>query len=365
MNDITTDLDSTDHDIAGFVLTEPCRGRRVLSGIQPSGTLHLGNLFGAIDQHIAAQQDNQCLFFIADYHAMTTQRDGAALRRSSFDVALDYLALGLDPTRTLLYRQHELPHVTALAWILACHCPVGDLERSVAYKDKLAKGLPANAGLFTYPVLMAADILIVGAEVVPVGHDQLQHIELARRLASRFNQAYGVELFTQPTAQVNRARVVPGLDGAKMSKSYGNTIPIFAEADEYRRLIAAIKTSSHAAADAKDPDQCNVYKLLALVAEPDELHEWAQRYRAGGLRYSNVKARLLELLLHRLQPAVERRRELMARPWEVEAVLQQGAEAAGRIAADIVGRVYDLVGLDPRRIGLPAITGAAGRGWAE
>lgn len=354
-----------DSDTPGFVLTQPCRGRRVLSGIQPSGALHLGNLYGAIDQHITAQQDNQCLFFIADYHALTTQRDGAALRRASFDVALDYLALGLDPSRTLLYRQHDLPHVAALAWILASQCPVGDLERSVAYKDKLAKGMAANAGLFTYPVLMAADILIVNAEVVPVGLDQLQHIELARRLASRFNQAYGVELFTQPMAQVNRARVVQGLDGAKMSKSYGNTIPIFADQDEYRRLVAAIKTSSQPAEEPKDPEQCNVYKLLALVAEPCELDDWAQRYRAGGLRCSSVKDRLLELLLARLAPAVERRSELMARPCQVEEILQHGAEAAGRIAGDVVGRVFDLVGLDPRRLRLPAAAKAAGRGWAE
>ena len=344
----TEDTPVADPDAAspGFVLTEPAQGRRVLSGIQPSGTLHLGNYFGALVQHIQAQHRNDCLFFIADYHAMTTVRDGAALRHASHDVAMDYLALGLDPSKVALYRQHDLPLVTSLAWILSCICPVGDLERSVSFKDKVAKGLGASAGLLNYPLLMAADILMVNAEVVPVGQDQLQNIELARRMASRFNEAYGVELFTLPMAQINEAKVVPGLDGAKMSKSYGNTIPIFASDDDYRRLVATIKTDSLPATAAKDPRSCNVYALMQLMASRDELAEWARRYRAGGLRYSSAKGRLLELLLQHFGPAMARRQELLARPWEVEEVLRAGAMKAARLAQPVIDRVFTLVGLD-------------------
>ena len=356
MTDTTTTTTTTSTTLPAppHILTTQAHGRRLLSGIQPSGDLHLGNHFGAIAQFVEAQHHNEIFIFIANLHAMTTVRDGAALRRSTTDVALDYLALGLDPSKVTLYRQHDLPWVPLLAWVLNCLTPVGDLERSVTYKDKVAKGLQPNAGLLTYPVLMAADILAVNAEVVPVGQDQITHVELARRCASRFNEAYGVQLFVEPLAQVNSARTVPGLDGAKMSKSYGNTIPIFATPDEYRRLVMAIKTDSLPVDAVKDPATCNAYALLSLVADAAELADWAARYRAGGLRYSAVKSRLLELLLAHFGPAMERRRALQARPWEVEEALRAGAQRAAQVSRPLMERLLDLVGLDPSGLWGPA-----------
>ena len=353
-----------------LLLPDPPVRKRVLSGIQPSGDLHLGNKFGAIDQVVQAQGDNERFVFIANLHAMSSQRDGEALRRSTADVALDYLALGLDPEKVALYRQSDLPVVALLAWIFECLTPTGDLDRCVAFKDKVARGLGANAGLFNYPVLQAADILLVNAEVVPVGPDQLQNIELARATASRFNEAYGTKVFNMPKARINQARLVPGLDGGKMSKSYGNTIPIFATPDQYCRLISGIATDSLPAGASRDPQDCKVYALLSLVAEPHEQQDWAQRYRDGGLRHSAIKARLLELLMAHLAPAMQRRSELQAQPWRVEEVLRAGADKAARTARPVMERVLHLVGLDPTALATIPPSGFArhdpvvsGRGW--
>lgn len=320
-------------------------GRRILSGFQPSGTLHIGNYYGAMEQHIDGQRDNEGFFFIANYHAMTTVKSRAELRQATLDVALDYLALGLDPTRVALYRQSDLPEVAELCWILACVAGFGDLERAVSFKDKLNNGIAPNVGLFTYPVLMAADILIVRAEIVPVGEDQIQHIEMARRFASRFNRQYGGSTFVIPQARLNEAKIVPGIDGQKMSKSYGNTIPLFAAPGSIRDLIFSIKTSGAPAEAPKDPDACNVFALLRLMAQPDEAAEWRARYGVPGLRYSDAKHRLTELYEQRFGPARERRAELAAKPHVVEEILQAGAQKVRAVARDVMAEVRDAVGI--------------------
>ncbi|GEM_PF-1960 len=321
-------------------------GRRMLSGLQPSGTLHLGNYYGAMQQHIEGQSDNDGYFFIANYHAMTTVKDRGELARSTVDVALDYLALGLDPNRVALYRQSDLPEVAELAWILGCVASFGDLERAVSYKDKVNHGIVPNVGLFTYPVLMASDILIVRADVVPVGEDQIQHIEMTRRFASRFNRTYGRETFVIPQARINEAKLVPGIDGQKMSKSYGNAIPLFGEPQLVRELMFTIKTDSSPVEAPKDPDSCLAFSLLRLMAMPDEAAEWRTRYLAGGLRYSDVKRRLVELYEQRFGMARERRRELAANPKHIEEILLEGVRKVRKIACAVMEDVRDAVGID-------------------
>jgi tryptophanyl-tRNA synthetase len=320
-------------------------GRRIVSGLQPSGALHLGNYYGAMQQHIEVQSDNDGYFFIANYHAMTTVKDRAELAQSSLDVALDYLALGLDPNRVALYRQSDVPEVTELAWVLSCVASMGDLERAVSYKDKIARGIVPSVGLFTYPVLMASDILIVRADVVPVGEDQIQHIEMTRRFAARFNRTYGRQTFAIPQGRLNEAKVVPGTDGQKMSKSYGNTIPLFAEPQAVRNVMFSIKTDSAPAAAPKNPDTDLAFALLRLMAVPDEAAEWRTRYTAGGLRYSDVKARLVELYEERFGAARERRRELAANPQRVEEILAEGARKVRKVARAVMEDVRDAVGI--------------------
>lgn len=344
-----------------YVIRGAVSGQKTVSGIQPSGKLHLGNFAGAIAQHVDAQVRNEAYFFVASYHALTSLREGGDLRAATRDVALDYLALGIDPKRAALYRQTDVAGVTQLSWVLGCLCSVGDLDRSVSFKDKVAKGLGANAGLYTYPILMAADILIVNAEVVPVGRDQLQNIELARRLAARFNEVFNTDLFTLPKAQFNDCAVLPGKDGAKMSKSYNNTIPIFASAEEYRAHAMAIVTDSAAASDVKIPERCNAFQMLSFFADADETREWARRYRAGGLRYSDVKGRIAALLEERFGPARERRRELAARPDDLEDILREGARRANLTAEPVLSRIFDLTGLGSRGTYKPK--SAAKSGW--
>jgi tryptophanyl-tRNA synthetase len=344
-------------DFDSHIIVGATSGMRTLSGVQPSGELHIGNYFGAIAQHIFAQEHNESFFFIANYHAMTTARQGVDLRISSRNVALDYLGLGLNPTKAALYRQTDVAGVTQLSWVLSCLCSVGDLERSVAYKDKIAKGLTANAGLFTYPVLMAADILMVDAQAVPVGQDQTQNVELARRLGARFNDNYGSEVFTIPKAQLNDSATVPGKDGQKMSKSYGNTIPIFCSADEYKRHVFEIATSSAGVADVKDPNECTAFGLLSLVAPLDEASEWAERYQQGGLRYVDVKNRLAQLLEERFGAARKRRADYAQRPDDVEDILREGAQRANDAAGPILAQVFDLTGLGSRAAFIP-VSGA-------
>src|SRR6516225_8007456 len=248
--------------------------KRFLSGIQPSGKLHLGNYFGAIKQHIALQNEGTSLYFIADYHALTTVQDAKVLRDNTRDVALDYLALGLDPDKCIFFRQSDVPEVTELAWILATVTNMGLLERAVSYKEKVDKGIEASVGLFTYPMLMAADILIYRSHLVPVGRDQVQHIEMTQDMAGKFNRAYR-EIFPIPEYHLDKESKVPGLDGQKMSKSYGNTIGVFAEGKPLERTVMGIKTDSTPLGSPLNPEGCNVFALYSLFATADEKAEMA------------------------------------------------------------------------------------------
>jgi tryptophanyl-tRNA synthetase len=317
---------------------------RILSGVQPSGVLHLGNYFGAIRQHIALQDEGECFFFIADYHALTTVQDPSKLRALVQGVALDYLALGLDPEKTAFFRQSDVPEVTELAWILSTVTGMGLLERAHSYKDKLARGISANAGLFIYPVLMAADILIYKSNVVPVGQDQVQHIEMTRDMAGYFNQTWK-KVFPLPEARLDTAPVVPGTDGKKMSKSYGNTIDIFAEGAELKSSVMRVVTDSTPVADPKDPDKDNVFALYSLFASPEERDALAQRYRAGGLGYGDAKKMLIAKIDEAFASARERRRELQRDPERVEAVLRRGAEKANAVAHRTMREVREAAGL--------------------
>lgn len=318
--------------------------KRILSGVQPSGKLHLGNYFGAIKQHIALQNEALCFYFIADYHALTTVRDAEALRRNVRDVALDYLALGLDPDKAIFFRQSDVPEVTELAWILATVTNIGLLERAVSYKEKIDKGIEASVGLFTYPVLMAADILLYRSHLVPVGKDQVQHLEMTQDMAGRFNRAYG-EVFPIPNYRLDKEAKVPGTDGQKMSKSYGNTIEIFAEGKPLKKTVMSIVTDSKAVAEPKDPERCNVFALYSLFATDEEKAALSARYRAGGMGYAEAKGALLEKIDAHFAPARQRRRELDSDPAYVEEVLRKGAQRAQVDAQQTMTLVRAAVGL--------------------
>ena len=329
----------------------------VVSGIQPSGTLHLGNYFGALRQHIAIGNDparrHEAFYFIVNYHALTTVRDAAALERYSLDVALDYLALGFDPDAAALFLQSDVPQVTELAWILLCLTPVSQLEKGVSYKDKVAQGITANGGLFTYPVLQAADILIYGQPgrplLVPVGQDQKQNIEISRDLAQKFNAEFCPEdapLFPVPEPLIlDDVAVVPGLDGQKMSKSYGNTIGIFDEGKELKKKVMSIVTDSTPLEDPKDPDADNVFALLKLFADDAKRDEIAAAYRAGGYGYGHAKKELLALITDEFAEARERRKALAERPDFVRDVLRDGALRAQARAEEVMQQVRKHVGL--------------------
>jgi len=318
---------------------------RVLSGVQPSGKLHLGNYFGAMKQHIDGQQEHESFIFIANYHALTTIQDAALLRELTRDVALDYLALGLDPDKACLFRQSDVPEVTELAWILSTVTGKGLLERAVSYKDKVGRGLSPSMGLFNYPILQAADILIYRSEAVPVGKDQVQHIEMTADMAGYFNNTYGCEVLVIPKARLNEAAVVPGVDGEKMSKSYGNTIDLFDEPKQARKRIMGLKTDSTPVEDPKDPDSCNVFALLRLFADADEASDWARRYRQGPMGYGEAKQRLAVLFEERFGPARERRRELAANPNHVEDILATGGRRARAVAQAVMTDVRDACGI--------------------
>lgn len=320
---------------------------RFLSGIQPSGSLHLGNYFGAIREHVALQDRGESYYFIADYHALTTVRDAATLRRHTVDTAVTYLACGLDPDRAVLFRQSDVPEVTELTWLLMNVTPMAMLENATSYKDKVARGLSASAGLFTYPVLMAADILAQDSTVVPVGRDQVQHVEMARDMAQKFNREHGAEVFTVPEYRLGSAPYVPGTDGAKMSKSYGNTIPILEEPSKLRKIIMRITTDSAAPEAPKDPDASVIYQLYALVAGAGRAAEMAERFRAGGLAYGHAKGALFEAVEELLGPIRERAEGLRADPGRVESVLKKGAERARANARAVLERARRASGLGP------------------
>ncbi|MBI3464257.1 MAG: tryptophan--tRNA ligase [Planctomycetes bacterium] len=318
----------------------------ILSGIQPSGNLHLGNYFGAVQQYLEfIARGHSCYYFLANYHALTSVRDRERLLELTRSTAADYLAMGLDPERCVVYRQSDLPEVCELQWILTTVTPMGLLERCHAFKDKVAQGVPADHGLFAYPVLQAADILIVRANFVPVGQDQKQHIELTRDIAQRFNHIYG-DVLTVPDPYIKEeVAVVPGRDGRKMSKSYDNTIELFASDKEVRGQVMSIVTDSATVAEPKDPTRSNLYAILRLFCTAEEQTAWADRFRAGGLGYGEVKKAILEKFMERFGEARRRRQELTKRPDYVEEVLRQGAERARQVGRPLVRQVRDAAGI--------------------
>jgi len=319
---------------------------RVLSGIKPSGKLHLGNYFAMVRPALAMQQEHDAYLFIADYHALTTVREPEVLRRYARDMALDFLACGLDPQKTVFYRQSDVPEVTELTWLLSVLTPMGLLERCHSYKDALAKGVTPTHGLFTYPVLMAADILAVQSDIVPVGRDQKQHLEVARDIAVKFNQAYG-EVFKIPKPVIrDEVAVIPGLDGRKMSKSYNNTIEVFAPLKQIRKAVMSIVTDSKTVEDPKEPETSTIFALYRLLATEAEQQSMAERYRAGGLGYGEAKKALYERIEEHFAPYRKRREELEQRPGHVETVLREGAARARAVAQQTLQRCRSAAGLD-------------------
>ncbi len=318
---------------------------RILSGIQPTGALHIGNYFGMMRPAIALQNEGEAFYFIADYHALTSIQDPAVLREFTRRVALDFLACGLDPERAALFRQSDVPAVTELAWILSTVTPKGLLERSHSYKDKLARGAHASAGLFTYPVLMAADILIYDSDVVPVGKDQKQHLEITRDLAVKMNETYG-DVFKLPEPRINPAtEVVPGLDGQKMSKSYGNTIEIFGDEKETRKRVMSIVTDSSPVESPKDPAVSTIFHLYTLVASEAEAAAMREAFQRGGTGYGEFKKQLFEKLWQFFAPMRARRDEILADKNYIDNILTRGAERANEVAGQVMKRVRAAVGL--------------------
>lgn len=323
---------------------------RVLSGIQPTGRFHWGNYFGAIQQYIALQNNEQAFYFVADLHALTSVRDRKQLEANIWDAAVDLLALGLNPDHATLFRQSDVPEITELTWLLMTVTQFSLLEKCHSYKDKVAKGIAADAGLFTYPVLMAADILLYDSDIVPVGADQIQHLEVTRDIAGRFNSIYGGEFLHLPNARVlDEGAKVPGTDGEKMSKSYGNTLEIFEAEKPLRKKIMSIKTDSTPMEAPKNPDTCSVYTLYKLFATPEQQAALAERYRAGGMGYGEAKQALFDAAMAYFAPARAKREELIANPGYVEDVLQTGAKKARAKGQQVLQRVQEACGLRGKR----------------
>lgn len=322
---------------------------RVLSGVQPSGKLHLGNYFGAVRQHIDLQEQGNAFYFIADYHALTTLQDRGKLAEHVHDVALDYLALGLDPNKAVFFRQSDVPEVCELTWLLSVVAPMGLLEKAVSYKEKVQKGIDASVGLFTYPVLMAADILAYRSHLVPVGKDQVQHLEITRDLAEKFNRVFG-DVFPLPSFRLSKEAKVPGTDGQKMSKSYGNTIEIFAEGKPLKKVVMSIVTDSTPVEAPKDPALCTVFALWSLFATDESRAAMEARYRAGGMGYGEVKKDLLAAIDNHFAQAREKRRQLAARPDDVEDVLRAGAHKAREEAGKTLELAREAVGMKARPV---------------
>ena len=318
---------------------------RILSGIQPSGTLHLGNYFGMMKPAIELQDRGEAFYFIADLHALTTVQDAGALSENIRNVAIDFLACGLDPRKACFFRQSQVPAVTELAWILSTLTPMGLLERCHSYKDKMAKGFAPSHGLFAYPVLMAADILIYDSDLVPVGKDQKQHIEVTRDLVIKFNETYGNTLkMPEPSIQESTA-AVPGLDGEKMSKSYGNTVGLFEEEAALRKKIMSLKTDSTPVESPKPVENSTILGLYKLVANSADYAQMEADFRNGGCGYGDFKKRLFGAVWEYFTPMRERRKEILADPGYVEMVLSEGREKAGGVAGKVMARVRSAVGL--------------------
>ena len=319
---------------------------RYLSGIQPSGVLHLGNYFGAMRRHVERQDEHECYYFIADLHALTTVQDAARLRQYVLEVALDYLAVGLDPARTVFFRHSEVPQVTELMWVLSTLAPMGLIERCHSYKDKLARKIEATHGLFSYPVLMASDILLFDSHRVPVGKDQKQHVEVTRDLAVKFNLRFGETLVVPEPEIEESTAVVPGTDGQKMSKSYDNTIEMFAAPKRLEKSVMSnIKTDSATLEEPKDPAASTIYQLYSLMATDDERNAMAERFRAGGYGYGEAKKELLAKISEYFAPYRERRESLAKEPDAIYDILADGARRARAVAERTLARVYEAVGL--------------------
>ena len=318
---------------------------RVLSGIQPTGRPHWGNYFGAIRQYVELQNEEQACYFIANLHALTTVREPKLLAQYTLDAAIDLLALGLDPTKAMLFTQSDVPEISELCWVLLTGTPMGLLERCHAYKDKRAKGLPCDAGLFTYPVLMAADILAYDSDTVPVGEDQVQHIEVCRDLAASFNHHFG-QVFTMPKAKLlDTSAKVPGTDGEKMSKSYGNTLEIFDDAKAQRKKIMRMTTDSRPMEQPKDPETDHLFQLYSLVADDRQREEMAALYRRGGFGYGDVKKALAEEAERYFAEPRARRAALAADPKRVREILADGAARARNKASEVLARAKRACGL--------------------
>jgi len=338
---------SDDHlNVESWTLSvKRCKPMRILSGIQPSGLLHIGNYFGMMRPAIALQDEGEALYFIADYHALTSVRDPDVVRENVRRAAVDFLAAGLDPERASLFKQSDVPQVTELTWILSTVAPKGLLERAHSYKDKLARGLAPMVGLFSYPVLMAADILIYDSDIVPVGKDQKQHIEITRDLAGKMNEQFG-QIFKLPEARINpETQVVPGLDGQKMSKSYGNNIDIFGDEKETRKRVMSIVTDSTPVEAPKDPAKSTIFQLYSLFASKDDIASMRERFEAGGTGYGDFKKELFEKLWEYFSPMRKRREEILKDKSYIDDVLARGAKRANEVADDVMTRVRAAVGL--------------------
>jgi tryptophanyl-tRNA synthetase len=320
--------------------------KTILSGITPSGKLHIGNYFGAIRQHIAMQEKGDAFYFIANYHSLTSVNNGDEVRQNSYDIALDYLALGLNPEKCTFFLQSDVPQVTELAWILGTLCPVSLMEKGVAYKDKVAQGMNANIGLFTYPILQAADILIYNSDLVPVGQDQKQNIEICRDLAGKLNHTYGDQLLKLPEEHIVKSvAVVPGVDGRKMSKSYGNTIGIFDEGKILKKKVMSIETDSTPLDEPKDPETCNVFALIKLFAGEEKKKEIAGKYQAGGYGYGHAKKELLALIENYFAEARAKRKELEKDMEYVRDVLKEGGKKARKRAESVMEPIRKAAGI--------------------
>lgn len=319
---------------------------RILSGIQPSGSLHLGNYFAMMKKMIEYQENHELFCFIVNYHALTTVFDAEKLRSQTFEALCDFLALGIDPEKSYFYVQADIPEVTELTWLLSNVTPMGLLERAHSYKDKKDKGIAANHGLFAYPVLMAADILLYGAEKVPVGKDQKQHLEMTRDVAIKFNQTYG-ETFVVPEPEIPKdVALVPGIDGQKMSKSYGNTIDIFGSHQELKKRVMSIVTDATPIEEPKDPDKCNLFAIYSLFLDKEGKAELRDRYLKPGLKYSDVKKELIKVIWDYFEPYREKREKLLNDRDYVYDVMKMGAKKTRAVAKPYLEKARENVGLN-------------------
>ena len=320
--------------------------KRVLSGIQPSGKLHLGNYFGMMSRMINYQDENDLFCFIVNYHALTTIQNKAELEKNTINAALDFLALGMDPEKSTFWVQSDVPQVTELTWLLSNMAGVGLMERSTSYKDKIDKGLSPHMGLFSYPILMAADILLYGSEIVPVGKDQKQHLEITRDIAIRFNNVYGKDILVVPSPDINEdTMLVPGIDGQKMSKSYANTIPIFADEKSIKKSVMSITTDSAGIDEPKDKDS-PLFKIYSLFLNSEEKNILSDRYDSPGLKYGDVKKELLSRIIEHFSPYKEKRKYLLKNIDQVHSLLDHGRDKASKVADEYIKKIRDAMGLN-------------------